>query len=817
MSVMTIKTWLAGVCVLALVGCGGGGGGDASGTPLLGNTTTTAPATVAVKGLVVTLSAPSISNAGTTTATATVTAIDANNNAVASAPLTLAADANAIITVQGTAGSVTDASGKLTATVGIGADRSNRDITLTATAGTATGTAVLKVVDATSGTLPAMIDVIAGATTVGTGGDGVQISAFVKDANNNALAAVPVAFKASTGTLSGISVVTDAAGLAKATIAAGSDRSNRSVKITVSAGSVTNQLTLPVTGTTLTLQGPTSMILGRTAAFDIVATDSKGNVVSNVAITATSALGNGLTAPSGSLTNAAGLVRFSYAATNGGTDSLVFSGAGATVSPQSPLVVSSLNFAFVSPSAATTVAVNTALTVRAQLLVSGGPPGPTMISFATTGGSLSASAATTDATGVAQVDVTSSSAGPLTVQASVNLNGTITSTSLPLVVVGIAPSTLVLQVSPTALAPNVGGATTNQAQVLAKVSDAVGNPVQGATVNFKRVADPSGGNLQQVSAITDASGKASVTYVSGPQSTANNGVVLSASVDSVPAVTGTASLTVNQAALFIALGTGNVISNIDPQTYKKDWSAYVTDSNGIAVNAVTLSIKALPTYYLTGRMAWDSVLTAYVYASPIYKCRNEDTNTNGILDTKSGSVTGITLGATTTIKAINSLAAGTTVFLRNLSGADAAILNDKPSLVLSVKSDSFVIQVDTLGKTIVSGAMSAFTFSEDDNSDTVLWPGNVIAVTPSTVQTSNGLATISLVYAESFAPWVQLKLTASATVAGTESKTDTEFVVTGLASDFTIQANPPAGLISPFGLAPTPAALAAPGACVFVQ
>ena len=818
MSVMTIKTWLAGLCVLALVGCGGGGGGDAGGTPLLGNSTTTTPAKVAVKALVVTLSAPSISNAGSTTATVTVTAIDANNNAVASAPVTLSADANAIITVQGTAGSVTDASGKLIATVGIGSDRSNRDITLTATAGSATGAAVLKVVDATSGTLPAMIDVIAGATTVGTGGDGVQISAFVKDANNNALAAVPVAFKASTGTLSGISAVTDASGLAKATIAAGSDRSNRSVKITVSAGPVSNQLTLPVTGTTLTLQGPTSMILGRTAAFDIVATDSKGNVVANVAITASSALGNGLAAPSGSLTNAAGLVRFSYAATNGGTDSLVFSGAGAAVSPQTPLVVSGLNFAFVSPPAATTVAVNTALTVRVQLLVSGGPPGATTISFATTGGTLSANSATTDAAGVAQVNVTSSSAGPLTVQASVDLNGTITSTSLPLVVAGIAPSTLVLQVSPTALPPNVGGATTNQAQVLAKVSDAVGNPVQGATVNFKRVSDPSGGNLQQVSAITDASGKASVTYVSGPQSTANNGVVLQASVASAPAVTGTASLTVNQAALFIALGTGNDISNLDPQTYKKDWSAYVTDSNGIAVNGVTLSIKALPTYYRTGQLVFDPLKFAYVYSSPIYSCRNEDANANGVLDTKSGRVTGITVDATTKVTAANSLVVGATVVLRGLTGADAALLNNIPKTIVSATPDSFVIQANTLLKDITATATSTFTSpEEDDNGDGVLWPGNVIAVTPSTVQTSNGLATISLVYAESFAPWVQLKLTATATVAGTESKTDAEFVVTGLATDFSLLNNPPAGLVSPFGLLPTAAALTRPGACVFVQ
>ena len=332
MNFSTIKTWLAGLCVLALVGCGGGAGSEA-GTPVLGGT----PSKTAVAGLVVTLSAPSISNAGTATATATVTAIDANNNAVASAPVTLAADANAVLTVQGTGGSVTNASGTLVATVGIGSDHSNRDIRLTATAGSAIGTAVLKVVDATSGTVPATIDVIAGATTVGTGGDSVQISAFVKDANNNALAAVPVAFKASTGTLSGISLATDAAGLAKAMIAAGSDRSNREVVITVSAGSVTNTLKLPINGTTLTLQGPTSMILGNVAAFDVVATDSKGNVIPSAAITATSSLGNGVAAVNGSLTNASGLVRFNYTAVRGGTDALVFSGGGATVSPQTPL------------------------------------------------------------------------------------------------------------------------------------------------------------------------------------------------------------------------------------------------------------------------------------------------------------------------------------------------------------------------------------------------------------------------------------------------------------------------------------------------
>lgn len=737
MSVVKIKSWLASLCVLALVGCGGGGGGSA-GDPLLGGGTTTTPPS-GVTGLVVTLSSATVANTGAETVTATVVALDANNNALRAVPVTLAADNNGVVTVLGDAGSVTDATGRMTATVGIGSDRTNRSIKLTGTSGSATGSATLSVVDSPTGVVPESIDVVAAATTVGTAGDGVRVSAFVRDSNNNALAAVPVSFRASTGTLSSISAASDASGVATAILSSGANRANRESTVIVSAGAVRSELKLPITGTTLTLQGPTSIILGSTANFDLVATDSKGNVISGVTVTGVSSLGNTLTASSGGVTNSSGLVRFTYVANVGGTDTgLIFSGAGATAAPPIPLQVSGLNFAFVSPGASTAVPVNTPQVVSVKLLVGGAPPAPTAISFASSGGALSAATAMTDAvTGIAQVSLTSSSAGPVTVQASVSVAGVVSTTTLPLSVVATVPASLVLQVSPTALAPNAAGSSANQAQVLAKVTDALGNPVQGQTVNFTRVVDPSGGNLQQVSAITDSSGKASVTYVSGPESTANNGVKLQGSVASNPAVSGQALLTVNQAALFIALGTGNVITNVDPQTYRKNWVVYVTDSNGIAVNAATLTIKAIPLDYRTGVhfLSGDD----YVYQSPIYECRNEDANSNGILDA-----------------------------------------------------------------------------GEDDNMDGVLWPGNVVAVSPGTVQTANGLATIALTYAESYAPWVRLRLTVSATVAGTESKTNAEFVVEGMASDFKKAGGPPAGFVSPFGVVPEPAALAIARACRLV-
>ncbi len=722
LSIATVST------TMFIASCGGGGG--SAGNPTFGGGGgSTPPATgPTVADIALVLSAPTIPNTGVSTVAATITALDSNRVALAGASIAVSVNANAVLTLSGSS-AVTDANGQIVAQVGIGSDPSNRDITVTAVANGVTRTAVLKVVNSTAGTLPTSIELISSSTSVGTGGDGVTVRAFVKDANNNALPNIAVSFSTSSGTLAGISGVTDASGAATATISAGADRSNRNAVITVSSGTVSNTLTLPITGTRLTLSGPSALIRGTAANFDVVVTDSKSNVVPNAAITATSSLGNALLASGGNATNASGQVRFGYTATSAGTDTLLFSGAGATVSPSPALVISAQNFAFISPAPSSTVAVNTSqlVTVRLEGVT---PLAGNTINFAATGGTLSATTAATNAAGEASVSLTSSSAGPVTLQATVN--GTATSTTLPLVVVATAPTSLVLQVTPTAVAPNIGTSTANQVQVVAKVTDATGNPVQGQTVNFSRVADPSGGNLLQASATTDASGQASVAYRPGSESTANNGVVIRGTVASAPAATGTASLTVNQTALFIALGTGNTITNLDPQTYRKDWVVYVTDSNGIPVNGATLTIKAIPIEFLVGALAWDG--QSWSYIAPIWQCRNEDRNTNGVLDA-----------------------------------------------------------------------------GEDDNGDGVLWPGNVIAVTPGNVQTENGRATISLIYAESYAPWVKLKLTASATVSGTESSTSVEFVVVGDATDFNSVSNPPAGATSPFG--ETLKSGVVPGAC----
>ena len=559
------------------------------------------------------------------------------------------------------------------------------------------------------------IDVLASSVQMGTAGDQVTITAVVKDAGNASLADAPVTFSADTGTLTNAATTTDSAGVATATLSTGADRSNRTIVVKVSSGAVTGSVAVEATGTKLSYQGATTVPLSGSTTVSVTLEDSSGSAIAGLPVKVSSKLANGLS-DTGVTTDAQGMSSLTYTATKIGTDRLAFSGAGATVSKD--IIINGENFTFVSPAADTSIVVGKTKALTVRYLSGNVPQANVTVNFAATAGTLSAASAVTDGAGNATVSISSLSASPATVQATLT-GGVLAEATLPIQFVAETPDTLVLQVNPTAIAPNASG-TAQQAEVLATVTDANANPVKGVTVNFNRTADPSGGNLSSASQVTDSRGQASVQYIAGGSTTASNGVKLRASVASAPTVFGNATLTVNQSALFIALGTGNTISNLDDQTYQKDWVVYVTDSNSIAVPNVTLTIKVLPQEYGKGSLTFNN---GWKVAAGAVSCPNEDANFNGVLDA-----------------------------------------------------------------------------GEDANHNGTLEPGNVISVTPGVVKTdSNGRATISLIYAESYAPWMTVRLRAEAVVAGTESSKESIFTVAGSSADFSNEDVPPAGAISPFG------------------
>lgn len=165
---------LAALWVVALATACGGGGGDAGDNPLGGGNGGT-PDNVAAD-LTLELDATSLPNNGTDVVTAKVTAVDANRNALPGIAITMTVDSDAVATVSD---SETDDRGVVSAEVSIGANKSNRVITVTAVSGEISRTASFQVTGArlTATLLPAVLQ---------PGQDG-QIEFRLTDVTTNAM------------------------------------------------------------------------------------------------------------------------------------------------------------------------------------------------------------------------------------------------------------------------------------------------------------------------------------------------------------------------------------------------------------------------------------------------------------------------------------------------------------------------------------------------------------------------------------------------------------------------------------------------------
>ncbi|WP_338818960.1 Ig-like domain-containing protein [Acidovorax temperans] len=473
----------------------------------------------------------------------------------------------------------------------------------------------------------ASIEILTSATSLASADNttGVTVSAVVKDSSNNALASQPLVFSASSGILGGVSATTGVDGRATAKLTAGNDRSNRDVVLTVKSGGVTKTAVLPVTGTTLSASGATSVLAGSVGNFAVSVRDSSGLPVAGVPVKVSSTLNNAVTLANGGNTDANGGVAFTYSATNPGTDTLNISGAGASQTLN--VTVSSLNFAFSSPSAEAEIGVGTQQAIVVRYLSGGvGVPNKT-VAFSTTRGSVNPSQVVTDANGNATTQLTSQAVGSAIVSASVDANVV---TTLPVNFVSRTPASLVLQTSTAAVAPNAAGSTVNQAELRATVRDAAGNPVKGQTVFFTAVKDLSGGKIKTGTAITDSNGLATDIFIAGAVSTATNGVQVRATVPNT-SISADANITVNGQALFITIAANNTVEKLSTQ-YRKTFSVQVSDSNGSPVANQSLTVSVWPSVYRKGTLKFDAVNNVWFVDSFYVTCQNEDINRDGKLD-----------------------------------------------------------------------------------------------------------------------------------------------------------------------------------------
>jgi hypothetical protein len=147
-----IKRIAAVLLGLSLTACGGGGG--SAGTPPFGDGSGGGSAVTA--DLILELSKATVANTGSDSVIITVTALDAARNTISAAPVQVTADSDAIVTSPNT---TTGADGKLQSTLTIGANRSNRVITVTAMSGSVNRSATVQVFGAkiTATLVPAVV------------------------------------------------------------------------------------------------------------------------------------------------------------------------------------------------------------------------------------------------------------------------------------------------------------------------------------------------------------------------------------------------------------------------------------------------------------------------------------------------------------------------------------------------------------------------------------------------------------------------------------------------------------------------------------
>jgi hypothetical protein len=591
-------------------------------------------------------SAATIPASGADGTEVTLTAIvkDASNNALSGATVSFKADSGTISNTVRT----TDATGSVTEKLSVKGDSSVRDITITASAGSVTSPAKVVKVLASSSVAPQLLLTSSSGTLSSAGGTSVAIRALVLNQNNVVVRNTAVSFATDSGALSAETAITDVSGIATVNLDTGTNPSTRVIKVTATvAGTPSSMVQVSVVGTKIALNVPATVNVGASSDVTAVLTDSAGNPLANRDMTFSSVL-NTLTTKSGGAspakTDSAGKLILSYNPAQAGSDTVTVRALGETASSTIAIVSSNFSVGVVNATGAALSTVNTgACNIVAISNFVGATAQTGTVSLSSSRGTIYSDAGcstvlSTPITldlGKATAYLKANGPGIATLTAT----SSTTSSTVQGTVEFVAPLTVAavvsLQATPAVVGANAAGSTSQQVVLRAVVTDKAsqGNPVKNAKVAFSILSDSSGGSLSQPSEVlTGSDGSATISYIAGSTTTAVDGVVIQARVQTTDtdASLATAKLTVAQRSLFISAGTGNTILLPSSTTYQVDYAVFVTDAAGNAVPDVAITAAVRPHQFYKGQMVlvsasgpWAPVVSA--------KCDNEDVDRDGVL------------------------------------------------------------------------------------------------------------------------------------------------------------------------------------------
>lgn len=376
---------------------------------------------------------------------------------------------------------------------------------------------------------------------VADGQDSIPIRVTVTDNIGNGRAGVPVTFVTSAGTLSRaptapraerasspdgsiavpqqeagepLTVNTNANGVAEVILTSSTTAEIATVTASVPDGfrtSVSIAFVIPVGGIDLSAR-PRQVERNATATIEAIVRDVSGDPVEDETVTFTIATNtSGATLSSDTaITDTNGRASVTYTAGSTlGMDILTATTADRTAGRVTITVVASRVTAIAVTAGATSVVADGVSRVHIEATVTDaeeiGVPG-VEVTFTTTAGSLSSAMDTTNADGVATVDlIAGTNLGTATVTATA---GGFNATAMVSFVAG-APTTVLLGASRVTL--DVGQTSTIQATV----TDANDNPTVDERLTFSFSQNSSGGSLSALTGTTDADGRVTVTYRAG--------------------------------------------------------------------------------------------------------------------------------------------------------------------------------------------------------------------------------------------------------------------------------------------------------------
>jgi hypothetical protein len=570
----------------------------------------------------------------------------------------------------------------------------------------------------------------------------VMITAIVMDGSNNLLDSVPVAFSASSGALElppasgGSQPLTNASGQVVATLKSGGDYQNRTITVTAGSGGVTSSVDINVTGTSLSISGESSATIGDNTTLTIVLTDSAGAPIPGRTVTVSSELGNPLSATT-LTTSSAGQVQVVVTAITSGTDTITASAQG--ISASRSLAVSGDQFQLTTPASGANLEIGQCSNIQVNWRQNNVAVIGEAVGFSTTRGTLYSDAGCTTPANSAVTDGT----GTATLRISSNNAGPAVLTAF----VASGPST----------SRSINFIATVPATISLQASPTTIGPNNGSQTN-------------QQSTITAILRDANNNLVAG------KAIRFSIIQDNSGGSLTTATATTD------TLGRASTTYVSSSATTAKDGVVIraEVDENTAINTMVSLTVAQSPLFVRlgTGNLIENVGQTQY---NKKYTVIVTDANGNAAANAS------VNLSVTPVSFTKGSYIYDTSVWVQTAFDINLDPVAGNPqSLANRCASE------DLNENGILDGG-------EDINQDGQLTPGNVVSVPPAVTTGANGTFEFDVIYPRQYGNWTRVRLSATTSVAGTESSDSVIFWLPVAAADMTNQNTPPPGTPSPFG------------------